>query len=153
MDTKEFDKGNPLNHLVIDAKLKVGKRIEFGRHDHQLSLASISSEMVAGKPAVNYVYVFLETGNIIVINERFVKCCVVSIENQRTVEGEVRKTKIINIDQKEKGAQDRTLGDTRQNGDRIRRCTKNRNRLGSVRQVGPQPAEKRTGYANRTELE
>lgn len=106
VDTEEFDRGNPLNHLVINAKLQVGKRIMFGRNDHKLSLASVSGEMVAGEPVVNDVYIILKTGDIIIFNERFIERGVVSIENQGTVEGEVGKTKIIDIDKKEKRAQD-----------------------------------------------
>ena len=34
MNAKEFDRRNSFNHLVIDAELKVGKRILFGRNDH-----------------------------------------------------------------------------------------------------------------------
>jgi hypothetical protein len=108
--------------------------------------------MVGGKPVVNGVYVTLEAVNVVVMDERFVECGIVCIDDQRTVGRKVRKTKIINIDKKKKWPQDRALGNTGENWDRIRGDAMDGNRLGSVRKVGPKPTDERAGDASRLKL-
>ena len=85
MNAQEFNGGNSLNQLVIHAKAEVGKGIFLGRNDHELSLAGIGSELVAGKPVVDGVNVCLETGDVVIVAYGFVEGGVICIKDQRTV--------------------------------------------------------------------
>ena len=63
--------------------------------------------------------VSLEIGQIGWLGKWFIESGVICIQDKRTIGGKVRETQVIKIDEEKKWAQDRALGDTREDGDRV----------------------------------
>jgi hypothetical protein len=84
-DSKEFDRGNPLNWLMVEEQLHMRKRISLSRDNHGFGFGGICRKVVVKEPAMDSIDVGLEIGQIGRLGNWLVKSGVVGIQNQGAV--------------------------------------------------------------------